>query len=281
MTAPAVPAPRPAPAGAIRPATLTDALRSEWTKLRTVQSTYWSLLVAAVLAIGLGALISAVSANHYATDPTIHIGWSATDRSFNSLTIAQLAFAVLGVTTITGEYSTGMIRTSLAAVPKRSRMLGAKAMVFGALTLVVGEVIAFVTFLVGQALISGKAPSATLGQPGVLRAVIGAGLYLVLIALLGTGVGTLLRHAAAGIAVMVALLFVLPGIAAALPTSWSQPIEKYWPTNAGGQIYSVGHGLDRFGASDVLGPWAGFALMAGFTALVLLAGFLLLEARDA
>jgi hypothetical protein len=268
-------------ARAIRPATLTDALRSEWTKLRTVQSTYWSLLVAAVLAIGLGALISAVSANHYSTDPTIHIGWSPTNRSFNSLTIAQLAFAVLGVTTITSEYSTGMIRTSLAAVPKRARMLGAKSMVFAALTLVVGEVIAFVTFFVGQALISGKAPSATLGQPGVLRAVIGAGLYLVLVALLGTGVGTLLRHAAAGIAVMVAFLFVLPGIAAALPTSWSRPIEKYWPTNAGAQIYSVGHGFDRFGASDVLGPWAGLALMAGFTAFVLVAGFLLLEARDA
>jgi hypothetical protein len=266
---------------AVRPATFADALRSEWTKLRTVQSTFWSLLVAAVLAIGLGALISAVSANHYATDPTVHIGWSPTNRSFNSLIIAQLALAVLGVTTITAEYSTGMIRTSLAAVPKRSRMLGAKALVFATLTLVVGEVISFITFLVGQALISGKAPSASLGQPGVLRAVIGAGLYLVLVALLGTGVGTLLRHAAAGIAVMVAFLFVLPGIAAALPQSWSQPLEKYWPTNAGAQIYSVGHGFDRFGASDVLGPWAGFALMAAFTAVVLLAGFLLLEARDA
>ena len=101
------------------------------------------------------------------------------------------------------------------------------------MALVAGEVISFVTFLVGQALISGKAPSATLGQPDVLRAVIGAGLYLAVLALLGTALGVMLRHAAGAIGSIVAILLVLPGIADALPTSWSQPIEKWWPTNAG------------------------------------------------
>ena len=258
-----------------RPATFVDALRSEWTKLRSVRSTYWSLLVAAVLGIGLGALISGISAHHYATDPSVHFRWNPTDRSLTSLAIAQLAFAILGVMVVTGEYSTGMIRTSLAAVPKRSRLLAAKAVVWTALALVAGEVISFVTFLVGQALISGQAPSASLGYPNVLRAVVGAGLYLAVLGLLGTAVGTLLRHAAAAIGTMVALLLVLPGIAAALPSSWSQPIEEWWPTNAGHQVAAV------LRDSHTLPAWTGFGVMVLFTAVVLGLAFVMLERRDA
>ncbi len=258
-----------------RPATFVDALRSEWTKLRSVRSTYWSLLVAAVLGIGLGALISGISAHHYATDPSVHFRWNPTDRSLSSLAIAQLAFAILGVMVVTGEYSTGMIRTSLAAVPKRSRMLAAKAVVWTALALVAGEVISFVTFLVGQALISGQAPSASLGDPNVLRAVVGAGLYLAVLGLLGTAVGTLLRHAAAAIGTMVALLLVLPGIAAALPSSWSQPIEQWWPTNAGQQVAMV------IRDSHTLPAWSGFGVMVLFVAVVLGFAFVMLERRDA
>ena len=258
-----------------RPATFLDVLRSEWTKLRSVRSTYWSLLVAAVLGIGLGALISGISAHHYATDPTVHFRWNPTDRSLTSLAIAQLAFAILGVMVVTGEYSTGMIRTSLAAVPKRSHLLAAKAVVWTGLALVAGEVISFVTFLVGQALISGQAPSASLGYPNVLRAVVGAGLYLAVLGLLGTAVGTLLRHAAAAIGTMVALLLVLPGIAAALPASWSQPIEQWWPTNAGHQVAAV------IRDSHTLPAWTGFGVMALFTAVVLALAFVMLERRDA
>jgi ABC-type transport system involved in multi-copper enzyme maturation permease subunit len=270
----------PAAAPAFRPrsfrsATFADALRSEWTKLRTVRSTPWSLLVAAVLGIGLGALISAISANHYHTDPSVHFNWNPTDRSLRSLLIAQLAFAILGVMVVTGEYSTGMIRTSLAAVPKRSRMLAAKALVFGTVALVAGEIISFVTFWVGQALISGKAPSASISQHLVLRAVIGAGLYLAVLSLLGLALGVILRHAAAAIGSVVAILLVLPGIANALPTSWSRPIEKYWPTNAGQQVAQVVRD------SYTLTPWLGLALFVGFVAVVLTVGFMLLERRDA
>jgi hypothetical protein len=258
-----------------RPANFADAVRSEWTKLRTVRSTFWSLVVAAVLGIGLGALISAISANHYGTDPGIRLDWNPTDRSLRSLEIAQLAFAILGVMVVTGEYSTGMIRTSLAAVPRRSRMLAAKSLVFGTLALVAGEVISFVTFFVGQALISGKAPSASIGQHEVLRAVAGAGLYLSVLALLGVALGVILRHAAAAIGSVVAILLVLPGIAAALPSSWSRPIEKYWPTNAGQQVAQIVRD------SNTLTPWLGMALFAGFVAVVMVAAFLLLERRDA
>jgi ABC-2 type transport system permease protein len=260
---------------AYRPATFVDAVRSEWTKLRSVRSTYWALIVAAVLGIGLGALISGISANHYATDPTVHTNWNATDRSLRSLAIAQLAFAILGVMVVTGEYSTGMIRTSLAAVPKRGRLLAAKALVWTVVALVAGEVISFITFLVGQALISGKAPSATLASHDTLRAVIGAGLYLALLGLLGTAVGVLLRHAAAAIGTMVALLLVLPGIASALPSSWSNPIEQWWPTSAGQQVAVIVRD------AHTLPAWTGLLVMAVFVAVVLTAAFVMLERRDA
>ncbi|MGH9055387.1 MAG: ABC transporter permease, partial [Acidimicrobiales bacterium] len=249
--------------------------RSEWTKLRTLRSTYWCLIVAAVLGIGVGALISALSASHYATDPSVHLGWNPTDRSLRSLLIAQLAFAVLGVIIVSGEYSTGMIRTSLAAVPKRIRMFSAKYLVFTAVVLLAGEIISFVTYLVGQALISGNAPSSNLGDHLVLRAVIGAGLYLALLALVSAAIGTIFRHAAAGIGVIIAILLVLPGVGQALPESWSQPIEKYWPTNAGERVVILVRD------PHTLAAWTGFLDMAVFTALVIALAWWLLERRDA
>jgi ABC-2 type transport system permease protein len=267
-------APAPSPA-ARRPARFSDALRSEWTKFRSVRSTYWTFLAGAILGIGLGALVSGLSASHYASDPTVRLGWNPTDRSIRPLVLAQLAFAVLGVLTVTSEYSTGMIRTSLAAVPKRIRMMTAKLSVLTVSSLVIGEIIAFAAFLIGQALIHGKAPSASLHQHDVLRVVIGAGLYLVLIGLLGGGFAILLRHAAAGIAVVVAMLFILPGVAEALPTSWSQPIEEYWPTNAGQQIATLHRD------SHTLTAWLGFGEFALFTAIVIAVAFYLLQVRDA
>ncbi|HVA76024.1 MAG TPA: ABC transporter permease [Acidimicrobiales bacterium] len=265
----------PQTASPVRRATFGDALRSEWTKLRTVRSTFWSLAAAAALGIGLGALISWAGASRFHRDAGLHFNWNPTDHSLRSLTIAQLAFAVLGVLIISGEYSTGMIRTSLAAVAKRSRMLSAKLTVFTLLALIAGEAIALATFFLGQALIYGKAPSASIGYPHVARAVIGAGVYLALLALLGSAIATIVRHAAAGIAVIVAILFVLPGIAYALPTSWQQPIEEYWPTNAGQQFAIV------MRDAHTLGPWQGFGVMAAFVAVVLVAAFVLLERRDA
>jgi ABC-2 type transport system permease protein len=258
-----------------RPATFTDVLRSEWTKFRSVRSSYWSLLVAAALGIGLGALISGISASHYDTDPGVRSGWNPTDMSLGSLGLAQLAFGVLGVMVITGEYSSGLIRTSLAAVPRRGRLLAAKAAVFTAVALVAGLIIAFVTFLVGQALISGQAPSASLGQHEVLRVVIGSGLYLALLGLFRVAFGALRPHAAAGIAVLVAILFVLPGVAHALPNSWERPITKYWPTNAGRQVAQM------VPDSHSLTPWLGFLDMGAFVALVLIGALLVLETRDA
>ncbi len=259
-----------------RPYRFGDVILSEWTKFRSVRSTYWTFAVAIVLGIGLSALVSGISANHYHTDPTIRFGWNPVQRSLRpGWFLAQLAFAVLGVMTVTSEYSTGMIRTSLAAVPKRTRMILAKILVFGVAALIVGEGIGFAAFALGQALIHGEAPSASLGQHDVLRVVVGTGLYLLFMGLLGSALAILLRHAAAGIAFVVGILFILPGIAQALPTSWSQPIEKYWPTNAGQQLMATHRD------PHTLPAWAGFGEFAVFVVIVAVVAVILLERRDA
>ena len=264
-----------------RPYRFGDVVLSEWTKFRSVRSTYWTFFVAIVLGIGLSALVSGISANHYMTDPEVHLGWNPIQRSIRpGSLLAQLAFAVLGVIVVTSEYSTGMIRTSLGAVPRRLRMITAKLLVFALAALVVAEAISFSAFSIGQLLIHGKAPSASLGDHLVLRVVIGAGLYLVLIGLYGTAVGIIFRHAAAGIAVVVGTLFIGPGIVQALPSDWANPIEKFWPagvldTNAGPQVMLTHH------TPDALSAWWGLGEFALFVAIVTAIGFLLLERRDA
>ena len=246
-----------------RAATFGDVLRSEWTKLRSVRSTFWALTVTVVLGIGLGAAISAAAAHGYAKSSlSSKLSWDPTAVSLDGVAIATLAIAVLGVLCISSEYSSGMIRTSLTAVPKRGRVLAAKSLVFAAVTFVVGEATSFAAFFAGQAIISGHAPHAALGDPGVARAVAGAGLYLTVLAVLSVAAGTLLRHPAAAITCVIAVLFVLPAIAQALPDSWRNPVTEFWPTQAGGQLTSV------HTPAHTLQPWPGFGLMCLFVAIV-------------
>ena len=152
---------------AFRASTFGDVLRSEWAKLRSVRSTFWALTVTVVLGIALGAIISAAIAHGYAKfSVSQKLSWDPTGVSGTGMAIAQLAIAVLGVLCISSEYSSGMIRTSLIAVPKRGRVLAAKSLVFAGVTFVVGEVTCFVAFFVGQALISGHAPTRRSAIPG-------------------------------------------------------------------------------------------------------------------
>jgi ABC-2 type transport system permease protein len=261
---------------AFRAATFGDALRSEWTKLRSVRSTFWALTVTVVLGVGLGAAISAAAAHGYAKSSVSgKLSWDPTALSLDGMGIATLSIAVLGVLCISSEYSSGMISTSLIAVPKRGRVLAAKSLVFAAVTFVVGEATSFAAFFVGQGLISGHAPHAVLGDPGVARAVVGAGLALTALAVLSVAVGTLLRHPAAAIACMIAVLFVLPAIAQALPDSWRNPVTEFWPTQAGGQIASV------YIPAHTLQPWPGFGVMCLFVAIVYAIAWTLLDRRDA
>jgi ABC-2 type transport system permease protein len=261
---------------AFRAVAFGDVLRSEWTKLRSVRSTFWALTLTVVLGIALGTAISAAAAHGYAKSSAVgKLSWDPTTDSLEGMAIAQLAIAVLGVLCISSEYSSGMIRTSLIAVPKRRRVLAAKSLVFAAVTFVVGEATSFTAFFAGQALISGHAPHAALGDPGVARAVVGAGLYLNALAVLSVAAGTLLRHPAAAIACMIAVLFVLPGIAQALPDSWRNPVTEFWPPLAGGQLTTVYH------SAHTLQPRPGFAVMCLFTAIVYAIAWTLLNRRDA
>ena len=272
MTAPAGPDHR----AAFRAATFGDVLRSEWTKLRSVRSTFWSLTATVVLGVGLGAAISAAAAHGYPKSSVSgKLSWDPTAVSLDGMALASLAIVVLGVLCISSEYSSGMIHPSLIAVPKRGRVLAAKSLVFAAVTFVVGEVTSFAAFFVGQALISGHAPHAALGDPGVARAVVGTGLLLASLAVLSVAAGTLLRHPATAIATMIAVLFVLPAIAQALPDSWRNPVTEFWPTEAGGQLTSVYH------AAHTLQPWPGFGVMCLFTAIVYAVAWTLLDRRDA
>ncbi|MFY9926504.1 MAG: ABC transporter permease [Streptosporangiaceae bacterium] len=261
---------------AFRPATFADVLRSEWTKLRSVRSTFWALTVTVVLGITLGAVISAATARGYARSSVSgKLSWDPANMSLSGMVIAQLAIAVLGVLCISSEYSSGMISTSLIAVPKRGRILAAKSLIFAGVTFVVGEATSFAAFFAGQALISGHAPHAALGDPGVARAVVGAGLYLTALAVLSVAAGTVLRHPAAAIAGMIAVLLVLPAIAQALPDSWRNPVNEFWPTQAGGQIASVHI------PAHTLQPWPGFGVMCLFIAIVYAIAWTLLDRRDA
>jgi ABC-type transport system involved in multi-copper enzyme maturation permease subunit len=261
-----------APTGPILP----DVVRSEATKFRTVRSTYWTIVAAVVAIVGLGALLCATYIGHYShIRPEERATFDPTSFSLSGLLLAQLAIGVLGVLLITSEYSTGMIRATLAAVPQRRTVLAAKAAVFAFVTLVIAEASCFAAFLIGQSILSSKHIEASLGDPGVLRAVVGGGLYLTVLGLLALGLGTIIRHSAGAIAALFGLLLVLPGLAHALPQSWQDSINQYLPSNAGQQIYHIR--LDP----HTLSPWAGLGVFCVYAAVALAVAAVLLQRRDA
>ena len=291
-TAPASEAPqRPG----VRPASFADEVRAEWIKFRTIRSTWISLLVGVALMIGLGALIAWAGAHAYQRRGfSEEAQFDPTTVAFAGLLFAQLAIGVLGVLVVTNEYSSGLIRSTLQAVPKRWRVLAAKALVFAVITLIAGEIASFVTFLVTQPILHSypDVPYATLGgtihggrypgHAGILRAVVGGGLYLAAVGLLSLGIGCILRHTAAAIASVVALLFVLPLVSQAFPSSWGGPIREYLPTGAGGQIYASLHvppGVH--GLPPHLGPWPGFLILCLYVVAALIGAWLVLDRRDA
>jgi ABC-type transport system involved in multi-copper enzyme maturation permease subunit len=272
-TATVAPMPDRVQASGWRPARLTDVLVSEWTKVRTLRSTFYTLLATVALVVGLGALISYESAVNLTGLEALT--WDPTAVSLAGLVIGQLTLAAFGVMVVTGEYSSGMIRTTLAAVPRRGRLLAAKATVVAIVVLVLGEVISWSAFSAGQAVISGHAATASVSDPGVARAVAGAGLYLALVAVMSLAIGTLLRHTAGSIVTVVAILFVLPAIVQALPASWRNPVEEYWPTQAGSQILTVVRG------DHTLAPWWGLGEFALFVAILLGLAYWRLARTDA
>ncbi len=254
-----------------------NILKSEWTKIRSVRSTYWTLAAAALTTVGLSAIICAVFVAQFK-----HL--SASDlRSFDpastSLTggiLAQFAIAVLGVLVITSEYGTGLIRTTLASVPQRLNVLWAKVTVFAALTLVVTSAACFAAFFIGQAILSTKDMGVSIGDPNVLRTVIGTALYLTLLGLLSLGIGALIRKTAGAISAIVGILFVLPVLASFLPGSVDF-IQKYLPSEAGTAIINT----KPDPTADVLGGWMGLGVFALYVVVALATAAYLLQHRDA
>ncbi len=262
-------------APATSPATGQPALRvtqprvllSEWTKFRSLRSTVYTLLTAVVLSIGIGALFSAVSASQYHTfSPADQASFSPISTSLNGMLFAQLAIGVLGVLLISGEYSTGMIRSSLTAVPRRLPVLWGKLGVFAGVVFAVTLVTSFVSFFLGQALLSSHHLNVAISAPGALRSVIGAALYATVAGMIGMALGTLLRSTAAGISTFVAAFFVIPPLTDLLPSSWSSHFAQYLPSNAGEVLFGGGRGLVH-----PLAPWTGFSVLCAYA--VVLIGF--------
>ncbi len=264
------------PGPATSKVTQARVVLSEWTKLRSLRSTVFSLLAAVVFIVGLSVLVPSVTVAHWPPrDAGEAAAFDPTTRSLSGIFLAQLAIGVLGVLLITGEYATGMIRATFAAVPARLPVLWAKAMVFATTTLVVTVPSVLVAFLVGQSILKAKHLEASLGDPGVLRAVLGAALYLTVVGVLGLGLGALLRNTAAGISSLFGILFVVPIIVRFLPSSWADPITTYLPNTVGEAITHV------HPDASALAPWAGFGLFCGYAAVVLIAAGINLRRRDA
>jgi ABC-type transport system involved in multi-copper enzyme maturation permease subunit len=188
--------------------------------------------------------------------------------------IAQLAIGILGVLVISAEYSTGMIRATFTAVPKRLPVLWAKAIVFAVVTFVLMLPSVLIAFFASQSILSRHHANLAWSHPGVARAVIGAALYLTVIAVLTLGLGTILRNTAGGIATFAAVFFVIPPLMNVLPASWNDAISPYLPSNAGRAILSITHDPQS------LAPWTGFALFCGYAVITLVIAAVLLVRRD-
>jgi ABC-2 type transport system permease protein len=259
---------------------MSAVLRAEWTKLRTVSGPAWLLLAVAVLTIGISlAAVAATSCPVRIACPVDPVKLSLT-----GIQLGQAVVAILAVLVVGNEYSTGMIRLTLAAMPKRTQVLGAKAAIVTALVLVAAVVGVAGSVLAGHLILPGHGFTAARGFPvpslsggPSLRAAVGAVLYLGLIALLALGITAILRDNAAAIGTVLGLLYLTPIIAAFVSNPhWHDRIERYSPANAGQAILST-TGLKNLPIT----PWAGLGVLAIWTVVALLAGGLVLRLRDA
>jgi ABC-2 type transport system permease protein len=266
-------APQPRKAGFGR------VMLSEWTKIRSVRSTVWSLILLVVLDLGFTALLTALTVSQWSkADP----GDLATIKADPTSTIlgsgfflSQLTICVLGVMVISSEYSTGMIRASLLAVPRRLSMFAAKCTVFTVLVLVLGTVVSFISFFIGAAIMHDKV-QVSLSDPGVLRAVVGGGLYMAMLGLFALALGGIIRHTAAAITGVIGFVLVLAPLASLLPGSLGKHVHAYLPSEAGHLIAQA-----RQTPTDLLTPWQGYGVFALWTVVLLVVAAVLLQRRDA
>jgi ABC-2 type transport system permease protein len=253
----------------------TQVIRSEWTKIRSVASTVWTLSLTVVVTVALGILISALSRHEFdSMSPQDRISFDPTFVSFAGMTLGQLAMIVFGVLVVSNEYSTGMIRTSLAAVPRRGSFLFGKIGVATGLALLVGMLTSFLAFFLGQAVLGPHRTS--LGEPGVLRAVIGGGLYMTLIAMFSMGVAAMLRSPMLSLGILMPFFFLISNILGNVPVT--RKVGRFLPDQAGSRIMQV---VPRAGDDTPYGPWGGLGIMVLWVVAALAGGYAVIRRRDA
>ncbi|MDK1346446.1 ABC transporter permease subunit [Streptomyces sp. 378] len=252
-----------------------QVVRSEWTKIRSVASTVWTLSLVVVVTIALGMLISALSKNEFdSMNARDRAEFDPTFISFAGMSLGQLAMIVFGVLVVSNEYSTGMIRTSLAAVPRRGSFLFSKIAVASALALLVGLVTSFAAFFLGQAMLGSH--RAEIGDPGVLRAVIGGGLYMALIAMFSMGVAAMLRSPMLSLGILMPFFFLISSILGNVDAT--KKVGQFLPDQAGSKIMQVVTPIDD---DTPYGPWGGLGIMGLWVLAALIGGYVLLRKRDA
>ncbi|MFJ8692701.1 ABC transporter permease [Streptomyces roseolilacinus] len=258
-------------------ASVPAVLRSEWTKIRTVASTVWTLAGALVVTVAVGAGLSALMRAQFDNLPEFERAtFDPTVISFSGMVLGQLAMVVFGVLVVGTEYGSGMIRTSLAAVPQRATFLFGKVAVAGLLALAVGLVTSFLSFFVGQALLGEHRTS--IGEENVLRAVIGGGLYMGLMAVFSMGVAAMLRSSMLSLGILVPFFFLVSQILSAVPGA--KEVARYFPDQAGSKIMQV---VPNAMGQDPApyGPWGGLGIMLLWVAAALAGGYVVLKSRDA
>jgi hypothetical protein len=254
----------------------SGALHSEWTKIRSLRSTVWTLIATAAVTIGLSVLFAWGATSHFKSRGFVPPDFDAVQASMFGLVFGQLVITVLGAMTITGEYGTGMIRTSLTAQPRRYVTILSKLAVFTAVTLVTGLICTFVSFFIGQHFFAEINRSASLSDHDVLRAVIGGALFLTVAGLLAFGLGAILRHTAGAITAAVGILFISMIMYQFLPEDWAIEVQRWIP-------FFDGTGIWQTGPADphLWGPWTGFAVFVGYALIALIGGVASFRTRDA
>ena len=255
-------------------------LRSEVTKIISVRSTYWTLALLVLASVVWSVVYCAGTAAHWPhMSAQSRAGFDPTQSAVIGLVLlGQLVIAVLGALTITAEYSTQSVRTSLTVMPRRGILFGAKAAVFAAVAVAVAFPTSFLAWLVGQRLLASTHAQATLGQPNVLRAVLASAIFVVLCGLFSYGLGAVLRSTAGTIAAAFGFLFLLPQLARTLPTPWYDDVIRWLP---GGQFDAAISTSGPPVSAHLFAAWGELAVFGGYTAVLLIAGAVLLRRRDA
>ena len=266
------------PSGPARRATFPEAMDSEFTKIRSVRSTWWTLLVSLIVSVGISFLIAAVtSANWNSLTPADRASMDMSSV-VSGVYFGVLVTGELGVLVVTTEYTTGMMRTALTAFPRRGTLFTAKALVLAAVVLLLGLIIAFASYGLAEPFYSRHGVQLSLGHAANLRALLAVPVYLMLVALMGLAFGFLLRHTAAAISSLMGLMFVIPIITNFLPGSFGKDVNKVVPSNAGSAMMTTKQAVN---GNPHLTPLAGFIALLIWVAVLLVPALLLFRKRDA